>query len=124
MGIFLGVHHVNVRAQDMENSLRFYTEMLGFSLISRFRAEGVELATLSLGGTLLEIKKADENAPGQDGIIDHLAIRTADIFAAFDWLKSQGFELITPEPRLIGSGEYILFFRGPSGEKIELIGSR
>ena len=121
MGNFLGVHHINILTGDMEKSVRFYTELMGFSVAGRRRVEGVKLISLSLDGFLLELKESEEDAAGRDGVVDHLAIGVADIFAAFEMLKNQGIELISPEPRLIGPGEYILFLRGPAGEKIELI---
>ncbi len=121
MDNFLGIHHVNVIAKDMGKSVTFYRDILGFSLVRERRVGEMKLAELSLGETLLEIKEADKNACGHDGAVDHLAIRVADIFSAWQYLKDQGIEMITPEPRAISSDEYILFFRGPSGEKIELI---
>jgi lactoylglutathione lyase/glyoxylase I family protein len=57
-------------------------------------------------------------------VVDHFTLRVSDIFAAVEVLKNQGLELITPEPVAIESiYRYIFFFRGPSGEKIELVQS-
>lgn len=81
----------------------------------------IKLTNLSLGGALVELKEVDEQGSSQDGLIDHLALRVADIFSAVELIKNQGVELITPEPKSIGPNEYCFFFRGPSGEKIELI---
>lgn len=119
--LFLGVDHVNVQAPDLEKAVQFYTEVLGCALVKRMELGPVKLVFLNLGGTVIELKEAVDHTPPQDGLVDHIALRVADIFAAVELLKSQSVEFISPEPMLIGPNRYIFFFRGPSGEKIELI---
>lgn len=119
--LFLGVDHVNVQAPDLEKAVKFYTEVLGCALVNRLELGPVKLVFLNLGGTVLELKENLDLIPLQDGLVDHIALRVADIFTAVELLKSQAVEFISPEPVPIGPNRYIFFFRGPSGEKIELI---
>lgn len=120
-GIFSGVHHVNVQTNDMQKSVQFYTEVLGFVIVSQREIGDIKLVNLRLGASIIELKETGEEPISRDGVIDHLAIRVSDIHAALELIKKQGMELITAEPKAIGKNEYILFFRGPAGEKIELI---
>lgn len=119
--LFLGVAHVNVQAPDLEKAVKFYTEVLGCALVNRMELGPVKLVFLNLGGTVLELKEAPDRTTPQDGLVDHIALQVTDIFAAVELLKSQGVEFITPEPTSIGPDRHIFFFRGPSGEKIELM---
>jgi lactoylglutathione lyase/glyoxylase I family protein len=122
--LFLGLDHINVQTRDLENSVKFYSEVLGFTLVNRVELGSIKLVFLTLGGTTVELREASERVSCQDGVVDHFTLRVSDIFAAVEVLKSQGLELITPEPVAIESiYRYIFFFRGPSGEKIELVQS-
>jgi lactoylglutathione lyase len=56
----------------------------------------------------------------EDGVVNHLAIRVSDIFKAIEHLKAHQVELTSSEPMALGEGRYNFFFRGPSGEKLEL----
>ena len=122
--LFLGLDHINVQTRDLENSVKFYSEVLGFTLVNRVELGSIKLVFLTLGGATVELREADERVSCQDGVVDHFTLRVSDIFAAVEVLKNQGLELITPEPVAIESiYRYIFFFRGPSGEKIELVQS-
>ncbi len=118
---FLGIHHTNVQTSNLEQSVQFYTEVLGFSVLNRRELGPLKLVDLTLGGAVLELKEAEQLSTSQDGIIDHLAIQVDDMASAVELVKNQGVELISAEPRAIGPNKYCFFFRGPSGEKIELI---
>jgi len=121
MVLFLGLDHVNIRAADLEKAVQFYTGVLGFSLVNRLQLGPVKLVFLSLGTAVIELRE-EKNPPAcRDGLVDHLALRVADIFAAVRLLKERGVELLMPEPVEIGPNHYYFFFRGPSGEKIELM---
>jgi lactoylglutathione lyase/glyoxylase I family protein len=120
--LFLGLDHINVQTRDLENSVKFYSEALGFTLVKRVELGPIKLVFLTLGGATVELSEASERATRQDGAVDHFTLRVSDIFAAVEVLKNWGMELITPEPKAIESiYRYIFFFRGPSGEKIELV---
>ena len=120
--LFLGLDHINVQTRDLEKSVKFYSEVLGFTLVNRVEAGSIKLVFLTLGGVTVELSEASAAVSCQDGVVDHFTLRVSDIFAAVEVVKNQGLELITPEPVAFEpTFRYIFFFRGPSGEKIELV---
>ena len=121
--LFLEVEHIGIKAYDMEKAIGFYTEVLGFSLINRIKPGNVELVFLKLGQNVVELVEVNDSSRYEDGLVNHLALKVSDIFAAAELIKAKGAELITEEPMLIGEGHYNFFFRGPSGEKLELVQS-
>ena len=44
-----GMHHVSLRVRDMERSLRFYSDILGFSRKTDFVLDGLRFAMLETG---------------------------------------------------------------------------
>ena len=117
--LFMGVEHIGIKALDMEKALQFYIEALGFEFLYRIKPGDVELAFLELGGTVVELVEVVDGRRFEDGVVNHLALRVSDIFKAIVHLIEHQVELISSEPMLLGEG-YNFFFRGPSGEKIEL----
>ncbi len=118
--LFLEFEHVGIKAYDMKESIRFYTEILGFNLVKRIKPGDVELVFLKLGQNVVELVEVNDESRYDDGVVNHLALKVSDIFAAVELLKAKGVELITSEPMAIAEGCYVFFFRGPSGEKLEL----
>lgn len=118
--LFLGVEHIGIKAYDLERAIAFYTDVLGFTLISRIKPGNVTLAFLELGSTVVELVEVVDGRHFKDGVVNHLALRVSDIFKAVEHLKAHQVELISPEPMSMGDGRYNLFFRGPSAEKLEL----
>ncbi|MDA8443036.1 MAG: VOC family protein [Peptococcaceae bacterium] len=118
--IFVGVEHIGIKARNMEQAVRFYTEVMGFTLLERIKPGPVELVFVKLGDTVVELVEADQEPACQDGIVNHLALKVSDIFAAVKLLESENVIMISPAPMMLGPGRYNFFFRGPSGEKIEL----
>ena len=120
--LFLDLDHINVQTRDLEQSVQFYSEVLGFTLVNRVQAGSIKLVFLTLGGVTVELSEAGAGVSYQDGVIEHFTIRVSDIFTAVAVVKNQGLELVTPEPvPFEPTYRYIFFFRGPSGEKIELV---
>jgi Lactoylglutathione lyase and related lyases len=119
--LFLGVDHTNVRTADLEKSVKFYTEVLGFREVSRHKAGPLTLVMLSLNETTIELASGSELPSCQDGLVNHLALKVSDINAAFGLLKNYGVEFMTPEPAEMKGEFYYFLFRGPSREKIEVV---
>ena len=119
-GLFMGVEHIGIKALNLEKALQFYMKVLGFEFLYRIKPGKVELAFLDLGGTVVELVEVGDGRHYEDGVVNHLAIRVSDIFKAIEHLKAQQVELIDSEPMALGEGRFNFFFRGPSGEKLEL----
>lgn len=118
--LFVGVEHIGIKALDFEKSIRFYTEILGFKFLHRIKPGEVELAFLELGGTVVELVEVISGRRFEDGVVNHLALKVSDIFKAIDHLQKHQVGMTSTEPMVLGEGRYNFFFRGPSGEKIEL----
>lgn len=118
--LFVGLEHIGIKTKDLEKGILFYTQVLGFTLVNRMKPGDAELVFLRLGETVIELVESKEGDLG-DGVVNHIALRVPDIFAAADYLKFHGVECVSSEPMPIGESKYNFFFRGPSGEKLELI---
>jgi catechol 2,3-dioxygenase-like lactoylglutathione lyase family enzyme len=77
----LGVHHLRLTVSDLERSLRFYTEVLGFELTVRFGPSSVFLhdGTVGLGlNTPWHEVSSDELRFDEARVgLDHVAFRVA-----------------------------------------------
>lgn len=118
--LFQGLEHIGIKTLNIEEAIDFYTKVLGFILINRIKPGDVELVFLKLGETIIELVEINDGSPYSDGVVNHVAFRVNDIFKAVEWLRKNGVKLINDEPRQMGEGRYNFFFRGPSGEKLEL----
>lgn len=118
--MFQGLVHIGIKTVDMDRSVTFYKDVLGFDLIERIKPGKVELIFMKFGENVIELIEIDDQRKFEDGVINHLALKVEDIFQAVTWLKDHHVECINEEPREMGEGRFNFFFRGPSGEKLEL----
>jgi len=127
--MFKRIDHVEIVTPDLERSVQFYTEVLGFKVTARDHIDrstlGVtlDLVYLDLGGTGIElIKYGGQVAPAPKQV--HLgyrmmALEVADMQSTVDYLKTKGVA-ITWGPR-VREGEYARAeIRDPDGHGIEL----
>lgn len=118
--LFQGLAHIGIKTVDMDRAVEFYANVLGFELIQRIKPGDVELIFMKLGETVIELIEINDQRKFSDGVVNHLALGVEDVFKAVAWLKEHHVECINEEPREMGQGRYNFFFRGPSGEKLEL----
>ncbi|HKP69111.1 MAG TPA: VOC family protein [Pyrinomonadaceae bacterium] len=83
-----------LRTTDMDSTVRFYTEKLGFAV--DFNYEGF-YAGLSSGGHVIHLKHVDEKDPSipfvDEGGHLHLYFEVDGVVAFADTLKAKGVEL-------------------------------
>lgn len=115
------IHHTAVMAADLEQSIDFYCQVLGFTLAERGEFEGTPLAFLAApdGGGLLELVQGAGYA--QEGVVNHLALAVHDLPAELERLRRLGVPLLDEAPVRVFNGSRIAFCQGPDGELIELI---
>jgi len=118
--LFRGIEHIGIKTINIEEGIQFYTKILGFEFLNRMKPGHVELAFLRLDGTVIELVEMKEGDQFEDGVVNHLALTVSDIEKAVDWLKENQVTLMQDKPASLGEGRYNFFFRGPSGEKLEL----
>jgi glyoxylase I family protein len=130
-----GLHHVAIRTSDFDASCAFYTGVLGFVKTTQFERRGSRFAWLDTGqGDYLEIFELLE---GQTEIETdksahwHLCLRTTKIEEVVAAVEAAGCEITVPTKTADLENTVndpptpfqikVAFFRGPSGELVELL---
>ncbi|WGV27755.1 lactoylglutathione lyase [Halotia branconii] len=120
--------HTMLRVGNLEESLKFYCEILGMKLLRRKDYPGGEFTLAFVGygdesdNTVLELtynwgveKYELGNAYG------HIALGVDDIYAACEEIRNQGGK-VTREPGPMKHGSTVIaFVEDPDGYKVELI---
>ena len=144
------VDHINIVVSDLERSVKFYTELLGFREIRRARLEGkwiesvvglqdvkadVVFIAASAGEPRLELlcyisphgKVFSENSTANTTGLRHIALRVDDIHSSAKRLKEAGVTMVskpvTVPSNVVShdSGNKILcYFLDPDGTLLEL----
>ena len=116
--------HTRMRVNDMEETLRFYTDILGLELVERkLSPRGSELAFLKVPGSdeLIEICSfpSSGRVQLQEDLI-HLAFEVENLDDTIACLKEKGIP-ITDGPTITSSGSRFCFIDAPDKYEIELI---
>jgi lactoylglutathione lyase len=118
-----GIHHVAVRVTDLERSIAFYADLLGFAVRSRTTlASGARIAFLAHpgGGCELELIAGLHDHRAGDGLVHHLAFLVDDVENAFTRLVAAGVTVLDAAPETLASGRRLFSFRGPDGERLQV----
>jgi len=117
-------HHFHLICSNLEDTEKFFTQILGAKLIERRKFGTADGATLDLNGTTvnLRVKRGDDNIIG-DSLqprygYDHLGLEVEDVDAAYKELKEKGITF-TISPTDVVNGR-MAFLKGPDGITIEL----
>jgi catechol 2,3-dioxygenase-like lactoylglutathione lyase family enzyme len=132
------VHHHGISVADLDRSLAFYRDALGFELVDRYTLsdEGLsaaigaepgttgEFAQLDGRGARIELVEYDAGVAVESGAVydtgaTHLGIEVADVDAAVEALPADVDTV--GGPRTTGSGTRICFLRDPDGTLVELL---
>ncbi len=120
--------HTMIRVNDLDESLRFYCEHLGMTLLRKQEYPGGRF-TLAFVGYGDEASQAvveltynwDTHQYDLGNGFGHLAVGVADIYKACDTLRAHGVKIVRePGPMQHGS-TVIAFIEDPNGYRIELI---
>ncbi len=120
--------HTMLRVNDLDESLRFYTELLGMKLLRRtdYESGRFTLAFVGYGDesstAVLELTHnwdTSQYDPGNG--YGHIAIGAADIYSVCEEIRKKGGKIVRePGPMKHGT-TVIAFVEDPNGYKIELI---
>jgi lactoylglutathione lyase len=120
--------HTMIRVNNLDESIRFYTEVLGMNLISKtdYPDGQFTLAFLSYGKTkddpCIELTYNYGKDSYQLGdAFGHIALGTSDINLTIQKVRAAGAK-VTREPGPMKHGTTVIaFIEDPNGYKIELI---
>jgi glyoxylase I family protein len=124
--MFKRIDHVEIIPQDAEKAVRFYGDVLGFTMKERIKI-GMgpleEVIFMGLGDTSLEIvSMKNPSPPSRDAVVAGyrmMAIEVEDMEKAIAFLKSKGVE-ISVEPVSLPGGSKRAEIKDPDGLGIEL----
>lgn len=119
----LDLHHVAIKAPDLQATERFYVEVLGMQKVERpdFDFPG---AWLQMGATMFHLmggytaRAADGSLPSGSAAVDHLAIRASGFDQMRDKIEAAGLEYA--ENEITDFKLWQLFVHDPNGVQIEL----
>lgn len=125
------VDHIGIAVSSLEESIKFYEEILGLKLHGTevVEEQKVKVAFLPIGDTEVELLEATSpdssiakfiEKKGQG--VQHIAFRVDDIEAALDDMRAKGIRLIDEKPRYGAGGARIAFLhpKSTNGVLIEL----
>ena len=126
MNILKSIHHIAIICSDYERSKKFYTEVLGFSIVQEIYREERDSYKLDLalhGQYVIEIFSFP-NAPERPSQpeatgLRHLAFAVNDVEEGRQYLKTKGIESenIRVDQH---TGKRFTFFADPDGLPLEL----
>ena len=116
--------HTRMRVSDMDETIRFYTEVLGLEVVERkMSPRGSHLAFLKVPNSeeLIELCSFPPSGPVrvQEDLV-HLAFQVDDLDEAIRTLQAKGIK-ITDGPTTTSSGSRFIFIDAPDGYEVELI---
>jgi lactoylglutathione lyase len=123
--------HTMIRVNDLEESIKFYCDLLGMKLLRRkdYPSGRFTLAFVGYGSesetSVVELTyNWDTHKYDLGNAFGHLAVGVEDIYKVCDELRGKGAKIVRePGPMKHGSSK-IAFIEDPNGYKIELIDMR
>ena len=139
---------VGITVKDMDRSLKFYTEVLGFKQVSDHEYKGgdyeklqgvfglnIRVARLQLGDEYIELtdylttggRSIPEDAKSNDLFFQHIAIVVSDMDNAFQQVKKYNIEFVSTSPQTLpksipgAEGIKAFYFHDPDDHNLELI---
>ena len=116
--------HTRMRVSDMEQTIQFYTDVLGLDVLERkVSPRGSHLAFLKVPNSeeLIELTSFPPSGPVrvQEDLV-HLAFQVENLDDTIASLNAQGVK-ITDGPTQSSSGSRVIFIDAPDGYEVELI---
>ena len=113
-----GIHHLHVKTRDPKQTMQFYVDTLGATLIAEVGGRGyrVNLHGLTLNITSLIDTQTREQQYG----LEHVAVDTDDYTAALAKFRASGVRVLEELPPA-SNGRRVCFLEAPDGVQIEVI---
>ena len=113
-----GLNHVSIHARDLEESVRFYVEVLGMEPIPTY-GFAFPVQYLRLGDLQLHLFERDTEAPA----FHHIGINVDDFEGAYRRAKELGIlerESFFEDMYELPDGSVQMYIRDPAGNLVEL----
>ena len=139
--MIVGIEHIGLSVADLDRSLAFYRDLMGFELLRVLDCtpEGdlgtvvgmpgccARIAHLLLDGRMLELfeyaeprgRVQREDARQADHGWIHMGLTSSDVCGDYARLRDAGVAFLS-EPVEFRPGVWIVYFKGPDGEVVEL----
>ena len=124
-GIY-GIHHICIYTPEIEKSIAFYRNIMGFSILGRETCDFGEYAMMKLNDSLLELIQPNEQNQdtfGDKGSITHIGFAVKGIEDVWNELNAKGVPLLSEEIQDDDApmgGLRVIQLLGPSQEHINL----
>ncbi len=121
-----GIEHTGVMVSNMDDSIAFYTEVLGLKLLDRFDHTSVPVELSFLGvddKVLVELIAGYTGEVTNEGKVHHIAFSVRNIEEKYEVLKEKGVTMKDKEITELPNGKYF-FFYGPDEESLEFFESK
>jgi lactoylglutathione lyase len=120
--------HTMIRVNDLDESVKFYCEVMGMKLLRRKDYEAGRF-TLAFVGYQDESENAvveltynwDTHHYDLGNAFGHFAIGVKDVYKACDTLRAKGAKIVREPGPMKQSSSVIAFIEDPNGYKIELV---
>jgi len=123
--------HTMIRVGHLQQSIDFYTNVLGMSLLRQkdYPDGRFTLAFIGYGdeqeNSVIELTHNWDSQSYEPGNgFGHFAIEVDDVYAATEHIRSQGGEIIRDAGPMNAGTTIIAFIKDPDGYEIELIGKK
>lgn len=116
-----GMNHFTVLSDDLEETRKFYCDLLGFEVGPRPNFQFPGWWLYCGPRPILHVIHRDQLGEMRSGILDHMAFTATDLPATVAKLEKAGvkYELRRLPPNGTMAGLWQLFFDDPNGAKVE-----
>jgi catechol 2,3-dioxygenase-like lactoylglutathione lyase family enzyme len=112
---FAGIHHVGIVVENLEASVSWYSEKLGFERLYSYSFPGVQATFIARGSLQIELFQTEQAKPMAEerrlaetnlkiGGINHFAIEVVDLDATILELQGAGVEIVSMPKEVPNSG--------------------
>ena len=123
--------HTMLRVTNLDESIRFYTEVLGMRLLRR-KDYPTGKFTLAFVGYGSEAEEAvielthnwDVDNYELGNAYGHIALEVDDVYEACEKIKARGGRVVREAGPMKGGTTILAFVEGPDGYRIELLGRK